>query len=192
MNNLFYSLLALLIFYIVLVGEFLLPTGGLLGAIALAALTASLVFAFKFSTFAGICVTAFVVISSPFFIMFLIRIWPNTPVGKRMLNLKRGQTTQPPCKTTNRGTPLDELTGQRGIANTNLLPSGLVTINGEKIDAVSTGMPIDAGSQIIVVKIDTGHVQVRELSKDELEATAPPEPSSPKILEDSLDSFDFE
>ena len=89
MNNLVYSLLALLIFYTVLVGEFLLPTGGLLGAIAVAALTASLVFAFKFSTFAGICLSAFIAISSPFFIMFLIRIWPNTPVGKRMLNLKR-------------------------------------------------------------------------------------------------------
>lgn len=192
MNNLIYSLIALLIFYIVLVGEFLLPTGGLLGAIALAALTASLVFAFKYSTVAGICVSAFIAISSPFFIMFLIRIWPNTPVGKRMLNLRRGQTTQPPSKKTNRGTPLDQLISQRGIANTNLLPSGLVTINGEKIDAVSTGMPIDAGSQITVVKIDTGHVQVRELSKDEVEATDPPQPSSPKILEDSLDSFDFE
>ena len=192
MNNLVYSLLALLIFYIVLVGEFLLPTGGLLGAIALAALTASLVFAFKFSTFAGISVSAFIAISSPIFIMFLIRIWPNTPVGKRMLNLKRGQTIQPPCKTTNSGTPLTELTGQRGLAKTNLLPSGLVTINGEKIDAVSTGMPIDAGSQIVVVKIDTGHVQARELSEDELQAKDAPEPSSPKILEDSLDSFDFE
>ena len=192
MNNLVFSLLALIIFYIVLVGEFLLPTGGLLGAIALAALTAALYFAFKFSTFAGICVAAFIAISSPFFIMFLIRIWPNTPVGKRMLNLKRGQTTQPPCKTTNSGTPLDKLAGQRGLAKTNLLPSGLVTINGEKIDAVSTGMPIDAGRPIVVVKIDTGHVQVRELSKDELEAKNPPQPSTPKILEDSLDSFDFE
>ena len=53
MNNLVYSLLALLVFYIVLVGEFLLPTGGLLGVIAVTALTASLVFAFKFSTAAG-------------------------------------------------------------------------------------------------------------------------------------------
>ncbi|MGI9466790.1 MAG: NfeD family protein [Rubripirellula sp.] len=192
MNNLVYSLLALLVFYIVLVGEFLLPTGGLLGVIAVTALTASLVFAFKFSTAAGISVSVFIAISSPFFIMFLIRIWPNTPVGKRMLNLKRGQTTEPPLKTTSSGTPLDQLAGQRGVAKTNLLPSGLVTINGEKIDAVSTGMPIDAGSQIMVVKIDTGHVQVRELSKDELEARDTTEPSSPKLLEDSLDSFDFE
>lgn len=189
MNNLVYSLVALLIFYIVLVAEFLLPTGGLLGVIAVAALTTALVLAFKFSTTAGICVSIFIAISSPFFIMFLIRIWPNTPVGKRMLNLSRGQTTQPPSKTTSSGTPLDQLVGQHGIAKTNLLPSGLVMINGEKVDAVSSGMPIDAGSQIIVVKIDTGHMQVRELSKDELEAKANPEPSSPKLLEDS---FDFE
>jgi len=189
MSNLVYSILALLIFYLVLVGEFLLPTGGLLGVIAVTALTASLVFAFKFSTTAGISVSVFLAISSPFFIMYLIRIWPHTPVGKRMLNLTRGQKTEPPTKTTNSGTPLDELVGQRGFAKTNLLPSGLVTINGEKIDAVSTGMPIDAGSQITVVKVDTGRVHVRELSTDELEAQTNPQPSAQNLLEES---FDFE
>ncbi|MDA8967986.1 NfeD family protein [bacterium] len=192
MNNLVYSLVALLVFYIVLVGEFLLPTGGLLGAMAAAALITSVVLAFKSSTAAGICVSCFIAITSPFFIMFLIRIWPNTPVGKRMLNLKRGQTTQPPCKTTSGGTPLDQLIGQTGTAKTNLLPSGLVLINGEKIDAVSTGMPIDAGTQILVVKTETGHVQVRELITEEIEKKESTEPTSPKLLEDSLDSFDFE
>lgn len=192
MNNLGYSLIALLAFYLVLVGEFMLPTGGLLGAMAVAALVTSVMLAFKFSTTAGICVSCFIAISSPFFIMFLIRIWPNTPVGKRMLNLKRGQTIEPPVKTTAGGIPLDELIGQRGIAKTNLLPSGLVLINGEKIDAVSTGMPIDADSPILVVKLDTGHVQVRELSLEETQEKKSNEPTSPKLLEDSLDSFDFE
>jgi membrane-bound ClpP family serine protease len=192
MNNLVYSLFALVLFYIVLVAEFLLPTGGLLGAMAVAALITSVVLAFKSSTAAGICVSCFIAITSPFFIMFLIRIWPNTPVGKRMLNLKRGQTTQTPSKTTSGGTPLDQLIGQTGTAKTNLLPSGLVLINGEKIDAVSTGMPIDAGTQILVVKLETGHVQVRELTTEEIERKESTEPTSPKLLEDSLDSFDFE
>ena len=65
MSNLVYSILALLIFYLVLVGEFLLPTGGLLGVIAVTALTASLVFAFKFSTTAGISVSVFLALFVP-------------------------------------------------------------------------------------------------------------------------------
>ena len=192
MNNLGYSILALLVFYILLVGEFLLPTGGILGAMAAASLIAAVTLAFNFSTMAGIAVSCFIAISSPFFILFLIRIWPNTPVGKRMLNLKIGQTTEPPVKTTNSGTPLDELIGQRGVAKTDLLPSGLVQIGNEKIDAVSTGMPINPGRPIQVVRIETGHVQVRELSDEEMISDSPPAPTSPTLLEDSLDSFDFE
>ncbi len=192
MNNLGYSILALLVFYILLVGEFLLPTGGLLGVMAAASLIAAVTLAFNFSTIAGVAVSCFIAISSPFFILFLIRIWPNTPVGKRMLNLKIGQTTQPPVKTTNSGTPLDELIGQRGVAKTNLLPSGLVLIGEEKIDAVSTGMPIDAGRPILVVRIETGHIQVRELSDEEMIPDDAPVPTSATLLEDPLDSFDFE
>jgi len=192
MNNLGYSILALLVFYILLVGEFLLPTGGLLGVMAAASLITAVTLAFNFSTMAGIAVSCFIAISSPFFILFLIRIWPNTPVGKRMLNLKVGQTTEPPVKTTSSGTPLDELIGQHGVAKTNLLPSGLVLIGGEKVDAVSTGMPIDAGRPILVVRIETGHVQVRELSDEEMSSDNSPVPTSPSLLEDPLDSFEIE
>lgn len=192
MNYLTYSLLMLLIFYIVLIGEFLLPTGGILGAITVASLIASIVFAFKSSMLAGFCVTGFIILTTPVFIVFLIRIWPDTPVGRRMLNIRPGQTADLPRKTTTTGTLLHDLVGQHGVAKTNLLPSGLVTINGEKVDAVSTGMPIDAGTRIIVTKVDTGHLYVRELTSEEPPSQMPPAPTSPPLLEDSLESFDFE
>ena len=189
MSDLIYSIVALCVFFILLVCEFLLPTGGLLGILAVGSLITAIALAFKYSTIAGIVVCCFVAISSPFFILFLIRIWPNTPVGKRMLNVRRGQTTRPPTKTTSGGTPLDELVGQRGVAKTNLLPSGLIMIANEKLDAVSTGLPIDADRPIEVVRIEAGHIQVRELSDDEIQADANRQPTTPSLLEDSLDSF---
>jgi membrane-bound ClpP family serine protease len=192
MNHLFYSIFLLLIFYIVLIGEFLLPTGGILGAIAFAAFVGSVVFAFKFSTLAGICVTSFIVITTPVFILFLIRIWPYTPVGRRMLNIRPGETADLPRKTTSKGTPLDDLIGQHGVAKNNLLPSGMILVNGENIDAVSTGMPIDSGTPIIITKVDTGHLYVRALTSAELTSQNPSAPTSPPLLEDSLESFDFD
>ena len=192
MNHLIYSILLLLIFYIVLIGEFLLPTGGILGAIAFASFVGSVVFAFKFSTLAGICVTSFIVITTPVFIVFLIRIWPYTPVGRRMLNVRPGETADLPRKTTSKGTPLDDLIGQHGVAKNNLLPSGMILVNGENIDAVSTGMPIDSGTPIIITKVDTGHLYVRALTSAELTSQNPSAPTSPPLLEDSLESFDFD
>jgi membrane-bound ClpP family serine protease len=192
MNHLFYSIFLLLIFYIVLIGEFLLPTGGILGAIAFAAFVGSVVFAFKSSTLAGICVTSFIVITTPVFILCLIRIWPYTPVGRRMLNIRPGETADLPRKTTSKGTPLDDLIGQHGVAKNNLLPSGMILVNGENIDAVSTGMPIDSGTPIIITKVDTGHLYVRALTSAELTSQNPSAPTSPPLLEDSLESFDFD
>jgi len=192
MNLLIYSLMMLVIFYLVLIGEFLLPTGGILGAIAVASCAAAIVLAFKSSTLAGFCVTGFIIITTPVFIIFLIRIWPYTPVGRRMLNIRLGETAEPPRKTTSAGTLLDDLIGQYGVAKTNLLPSGLVAINGEKVDAVSTGMPIDAGTPIIVVKVDTRHLYVRQVSPEEAANQTSTTPTSPALLEDSLDSFDFD
>jgi hypothetical protein len=134
----------------------------------------------------------FIVITTPVFILFLIRIWPYTPVGRRMLNIRPGETADLPRKTTSKGTPLDDLIGQHGVAKNNLLPSGMILVNGENIDAVSTGMPIDSGTPIIITKVDTGHLYVRALTSAELTSQNPSAPTSPPLLEDSLESFDFD
>jgi hypothetical protein len=42
-----------------------------------------------------------------------------------------------------------------------MLPSGLVLIDGKTYDAVSEGMPIESGAQIIVVHVSTQRLVVR-------------------------------
>ncbi len=190
--TLLYAVLLLLAFYLMLVGEFLLPTGGLMGFGAAAALISTLVISFSHSMTTGLVMLAVIVISTPLLMTGLLRVWPHTPIGRRMLNRRPGQLADvAPPRTTLAGTRLDELVGKLGVAKSNLLPSGLVLIDGEKIDAFSIGMPIDAGEPTIVVAVKAGRVQVRLATAEDI-AAADPTPKSPPALEQSLESLDFD
>lgn len=190
--TLFYVAALLIGFYLLLVAEFFIPSGGILGMAAGAALISAVVIAFSHSFQAGLTVIVIVLVTTPFVLMGMVRLWPHTAIGRRLLNRRPGQLADdPPRKTTTRGKPIDELVGSIGVAKTDLLPSGLVVINGEKLDAVSTGMPIDAGTQLIVSSVEGGRLHVRAATAEELSGEKPP-PQSPPSLEGSLESFDIE
>lgn len=190
--TLYYAIALLVAFYLMVVAEFFLPTGGMLGAGAVAVLVAAVAIAFSHSTTAGISVGVFVVLTTPLVLIGMVRAWPHTPIGRRMLNRRPGQSNDAPPRTTARGTAMDQLPGHVGKAVTNLLPSGLVSIDGEKLDAVSIGMPIDAGSSVIVTSVDAGRIHVRPATDEEASGQTDAKPQSPPSLEKSLESFDFE
>lgn len=192
--TLFYAIGLLVVFYLLIVAEFFLPTGGILGISSVAVLAAAIGIAFSHSVVAGTSLIFFVAITTPLVIFGMLKVWPHTPIGRRMLNRRPGEpTADPPKRTTPRGTPLEQLVGQIGVANTDLLPSGQVVIDGEKIDAVSNGAAVDRGKKIIVTSVDAGRVHVRIAHDDELSEDRPQNvPQSPASLEESLDTFDVE
>lgn len=53
------------------------------------------------------------------------------------------------------------LVGEQGFATTNLMPSGKAEFNGQLVDVISEGLPIDRGSLIVVVKARGSRVVVR-------------------------------
>jgi membrane-bound ClpP family serine protease len=53
------------------------------------------------------------------------------------------------------------LVGQRGLATTNLMPSGKADFDGELVDVIAEGLPIDRGSAVVVVKARGNRVLVR-------------------------------
>jgi membrane-bound ClpP family serine protease len=158
---LYYCIGFLLLFFFCLVAEFFLPSAGLIGAAAFVSAIVAIISGFSYSTFAGLVVSAIIVVSAPLILYFMIRLWPHTPIGRRILNRIPGERFSRDIPTLSDGTPLSELVGQVGIAATDLLPSGRVLIDGRKIDAVSMGMPIDAGSNVVVTKIISRKIQVR-------------------------------
>lgn len=191
--TLYYVIALLVAFYLLIIAEFFLPTGGILGASAAATLVAAVAIAFSDSIVAGISVLLFVTVTTPLVLFGMLRAWPHTPIGRRMLNRRPGELAkQPPRRTTSQGTLIAELAGRIGTAKTDLLPSGMVIIDGEKMDAISTGMPIDAGTPVIVTSIEAGRVHVRAATDEDLMDRDEPPPKSPPSLEESLESYDFE
>lgn len=191
--TLVYAAALFVLCYALLVMEFFIPSGGVIGAGAAAAALASIVIAFSHSLNAGLSMIVLFLVTTPLAMMSLVRIWPRTAMGQRMLNRRPGQVDSPSVpRTTLRGTPLQQFVGRSGIAQTDLLPSGLVIIDGEKLDAVSEGVAIDRGAAIIVTRLQGNHIQVRVASERELEALAAAvRPRSPAALE-SLDLEEFE
>lgn len=59
-----------------------------------------------------------------------------------------------------------ELLNQSGIALTPLRPAGIVKIDGKRIDAVSVGGFINAGSSIVVIQVEGTRVVVQEQEID--------------------------
>lgn len=187
-----YLLLVLAAFYLLLIVEFLVPSGGMLGAAALAMLVAAIVIAFSNGVGTGIAVVILLGVTTPLLLYGLVRSWPHTPIGRQMLNRRPGEISQIPRRTTVRGTPIDELVGRTGLVKRDLLPSGMVLIDGEKLEATSAGMPIDAGSTVIVTHVELGRLYVRICSAQDRQPTVESAPLSPPSLEESLESFDVD
>jgi membrane-bound serine protease (ClpP class) len=53
------------------------------------------------------------------------------------------------------------LVGQSGVASTNLMPAGKADFDGELVDVIADGLPIDRGTPIVVVKTRGNRVLVR-------------------------------
>jgi membrane-bound ClpP family serine protease len=53
------------------------------------------------------------------------------------------------------------LIDQRGTATTNLMPAGKADFNGELVDVIAEGLPIDRGTPVVVVKARGNRVVVR-------------------------------
>ncbi len=98
------------------------------------------------------------------------------------------------------GDPLEPMRAEReqwigkvGIALSDMLPSGLIEIEGRRWDAVSNGVAIDKGEVVEVCDYTAGRIQVRKRA-DKAEpmktsAALAPTPGS-SLLETPIDEFE--
>jgi membrane-bound serine protease (ClpP class) len=150
--------------------ELFVPSAGLLGILAGGLLMSAIVVAFLDSLVAGVCMVGAVALLLPFIFMLFVKIWPNTPIGRRVLIGRTRQQDWLPTGEDYDGR--EQLIGKRGVAKTQMLPSGQVLINGQKYDAVSQGMVVEPGDAIEVVALRTYKIIVRRISENELAAGA--------------------
>lgn len=148
--------------------ELFLPSGGVLGFIAAVLLVGSVVYAYlKCDIAVGTAFLAATVITVPIMIGIAIRVWPYTPMG-RMILLDSATEEYVDSHESSGHT---ELVGRRGIARSNLLPSGVAEIDGNRWDVIIVGPAADRGDLIEVVEVEGNRILVTRVDETE-EVTA--------------------
>ena len=145
---------------VVLVAEVFVPSGGVLGFVSLSAFLASIWIAFReFGVGVGAATLGLAIVLVPVALGFAFRIFPDTPLGRRVL--------PPPPEPEDvvpdigRRRRARDMVGASGRAESELLPWGRVVVRGESLEAMSDGGPIDAGTEVDVVGVQGPALVVR-------------------------------
>ena len=148
--------LAILLFGIgaaLLAAELLLPTHGVLGVLGAGTILAGVVTCYVIDFWLGTGVFLGTVIATPFVGALAMKMWPHTPIGRRVM--------LPPVN----GAALPEATisvGQIGVAVSELRPTGMCEFESSgRIEAISEHGMIDAGRAVKVVAVSNHRPTVR-------------------------------
>ncbi len=193
MDPLYWSILLLAGGFLVIFLEVFVPSAGILGLVAGILLVSGVIVGFIDSVQTGMIGLMSTLVMLPVMFSLMIKIWPHTPIGRRILI---GPVAQEDVELT--GDYYDEiksLQGRLGIAKTKMLPSGIVVVDGKKFDAVTDGLPIEADETIKVISAKGNRIVVARYEgessdPDDLPATAGSDLLSKPLEELGLDAID--
>ena len=139
--------------------EAVIPSGGVLGVVALVTIATGVGMGFfQYGVEGGLYSLFAAAAALPAAISLALWVFPRTSLGRRIL---LGSPTEEDVM------PDDEeivgirrLVGRVGLAETKMLPSGAVQIDGQVYEAVTNGEPIDAGEPIRVLDVYTNRLVV--------------------------------
>lgn len=182
----------LLVGLAVLVLEVFLPSGGVLGFLSAIAIGSAIVTAFvEQGTAFGMGVLGVAFVAVPAVLAAAFRVFPDTPLGRRVLPPPpAADDVQPGAGRRRR---LEALVGRRGRATDELVPWGVVEVEGVACEAVSETGPIAAGAAVEVVGVEAAALVVRPVEGG-ARASGPsrPERTAADGRSRTLEDFDFE
>ena len=140
-----------------LFAEVFLPSGGLLGALGLASVVASLVVAYtQYPDY-------FVVIAIVEIGAFIAFIVPAVLLAIKRFSLHSTQKVDQGYTSAIEG--LDEYVGLEAVAVTPLRPAGTVKVGDKRLDAVTQGTFYPTGAKVTILDVEANSVVVDMLSK---------------------------
>jgi membrane-bound ClpP family serine protease len=145
--------------------EVFFPSAGILAFLSAASIIAAIVVGFQQSTGVGIVILVAAVAGLPTLIVLAFKYWPQTAMGRRVLLHAPASDDVLPDDPTKE--LLKNIIGKAGKAKSKLLPSGVITLDGRTINAVSEGGPIEAGQAVRVLQIRGKRAVVRPIDEKE-------------------------
>ena len=147
-------LLALLVAGItLLLAEVFLPgmVAGVLGVVCL--LGVAVVGFAEFGPQTGSLIVIGELVAGTLLTVLWMRFFPKTPLGKKYI--------LDPSTASHAPTRPEKWMGSKGVALTDLRPAGSARLDGEKVDVITTGEHLEAGTRVRVVRVDGPSVFVR-------------------------------
>lgn len=149
---------------IFLFAELFIPAHGLLAIICGLLAIGGVALCFAIGTRTGFVAAIATMIAGPLLLALAVRIYPKSPVGKRVL--LRGPSGHAIDRVARESLDLAKFLGQRGTATTILRPAGICDFNGRRIDCMSESQAINRGSTVEVIRVDGTHVYVRAVEPE--------------------------
>ena len=155
MTPMIFAILLLVVGIALLIGELLLPTGGVLGVLSGIALIAAIVCFFMIDRWIGVGMLVAVVVASPFLFNWTIDLWQRTPVGRRLVLQSTLSTPVAPSVRI----------GQTGRTVSELRPMGECDFGDQRLEALSEHGWISPGQPVRIVALDQNRPVVRPLTE---------------------------
>ena len=146
--------------YLLLLLECFLPTSGILAILSFAFLIAAVTLGFSVGVTAGIFVILIILVLTPLLVRLLIKLWPSTSIGQKILNIPQSGRDREKNPPEFRDCPTSPDIDQQGISVTNLQPHGIADFGDGGIEVVTQGEFIESGRTIRVLENRMGRIYV--------------------------------
>jgi membrane-bound serine protease (ClpP class) len=187
MEPLIWAALLLLLGMVLVLMEVFVPSAGILGFLSVTSILAGIGLAFYNGGLTiGFGFLFGTAILLPIVLALAFRWFPETPIGRRLLPALPTSAEVLPDNEERR--VLRGLIGKVGQAKSPMLPSGAIVVEGRVINAVSEGLPIEAGTDVRVIEVRGARVVVRPLEAGE-SAAPPKQQQADDLLSRPIDSL---
>jgi membrane-bound serine protease (ClpP class) len=143
--------------------ELVLPSGGMLTVLSLAALGGAVAAAFVMSQTAGLVALVGVAILAPLLVYVAIRVWPHTPLARRIILAGPSQVAK--AGDLSHLEPR-KLEGRVGVTKTLLRPAGKMMLDGRPVDCMTEGDLVPPGRKVKIVSVHGSRVVVRPVEEE--------------------------
>ena len=178
-----WAILLLLLGASLAVLEVFFPSAGILGFLSVVSVLAAVVMGFVHGPVTGMLILLGAVVGLPAAVVMGFKYWPKTAMGRRVLLM--APTSEDVLPEDSEKDFLNSLVGRTGRAKSKMLLSGVITIDGRTVDAVSEGMPVEVGQAVRVIQVQGHGVIVRPI--DEESAVEPPADPLQQTFDDPFD-----
>jgi membrane-bound serine protease (ClpP class) len=163
--------------------EVFFPSAGILGFLSAVSVLAAVVMGFYQGPMVGILILLGAMIGLPSALVLGFKYWPKTAMGRRVLLMAPGPDEVLP--TDPERDFLRGLVGRVGHAKSKMLLSGVITIDGRTVDAVSESLPIEVGQAVQVIQVHGREVVVRPITEET--TNSPPADPLQQTFDDPFD-----